>query len=532
MSAAPNIKCIICICSLETFQYSTPAGKGLNGASKTFYWPPLSRWEAGGELVCTTFKTPYCIQSHCFLRSNISVDISSCNPLRKNYKNCLYSISSYIKTIRLVKVECCRASVIWSDMAFRYNDDARITVSATVSRDVIAVDRRGVLIDLKVQISLKMSQDSSFYTIAPIKIILGYNRYIFEAVIVFRDWQKNTLFASFCCFMDLIINSLKTVKTVTFRQSCLVIDEMNKELPDRQKKKIPFILEGSDMDIDHCLDIFTVDLRNLNDLNWMLFNKENPRPPQVFQRHRSPNIVPIEPAPQPAPASVQQYYHHRLAAHIDLLVDVFSSTLKGHNLGQVLWQVIKHIPDSELLKGGTLVNQWHTLSNLLPASQLLFPPERPIVYLNLSVKETLLGRVEIRLWGHMRRAQHFLALCLGTFGPSYKGSRFNSLQKNMKNDEFLIGGHGTSGQGLMEGLEWGGKHIKPAREGMITGCSNQKPELHAFFALCSSSNYTSNISGPFGEVIGGMSVVKKASRCQPVTSVIITDCGLVVPPTE
>ncbi|XP_045131948.1 E3 ubiquitin-protein ligase TRIM32-like isoform X1 [Portunus trituberculatus] len=42
--------------------------------------------------------------------------------------------------------------------------------------------------------------------------------------------------------------------------------------------------------------------------------------------------------------------------------------------------------------------------------------DHPEVFLDLRAGERPLGRVYITLWGHMRRAQQFMALCLGTYG--------------------------------------------------------------------------------------------------------------------
>nr|XP_053647388.1 uncharacterized protein LOC128698955 [Cherax quadricarinatus] len=171
---------------------------------------------------------------------------------------------------------------------------------------------------------------------------------------------------------------------------------------------------------------------------------------------------------------------------------------------------------------------WTHFYYQLPVVQLLVPPEKPEVLMQLGVAGKCLGRVHIRLWGHLRRAQHFLALCLGTLGPSYKGSRFSNVARKGQPGESLVGGqYRTEGgsctaRGLMEELEWRGRHSGPVKVGVLGGASDGNPNLEAFFGICTRDYPEGEYYCPFGEVVAGMDVVQKAAAHDPISDVTIT----------
>ncbi|XP_042230594.1 uncharacterized protein LOC121872018 [Homarus americanus] len=170
----------------------------------------------------------------------------------------------------------------------------------------------------------------------------------------------------------------------------------------------------------------------------------------------------------------------------------------------------------------------------------------PLVYLELSASHQYLGRLTVRLWGHLRRAQHFRALCLGTFGPSFVGSKFEYVGNRGRPGEYIVGGSyltattsdgGVRGpwlgtrttRGLMEGLEWGGNFVGEDREGVLQGAGGGHPEYDSLFCVCSRSDPTGKSQCPFGEVVSGMGVVRTAILHDPVSDLTITGCGLLVP---
>lgn len=163
--------------------------------------------------------------------------------------------------------------------------------------------------------------------------------------------------------------------------------------------------------------------------------------------------------------------------------------------------------------------------------------ESPEVFLDLSAEGRRLGRVYIQLWGHLRRARHFLALCLASLGPSFRGSKFSKVESKDKAGECLRVSHylsaeGTmSAMGLMEGLEWGGDHCLPKRAGLVVAASGGKLEYDGCFDICTRDHPAKKFSCPFGEVGGGaegMEVVREAARHEPVTEVFISEVGVVL----
>ena len=166
--------------------------------------------------------------------------------------------------------------------------------------------------------------------------------------------------------------------------------------------------------------------------------------------------------------------------------------------------------------------------------QLLVPPATPEVYLQLEAAGVDLGRVHIRLWGQLRRSHHFLALCLGTFGPSYHGAKFRTVERKGEPGESLRGGDyqtmdgkGTSCQGVMTGLEWGGQHVGPVKKGIVGGGGGGCHESDALFNICLQDKPQGKMSCPFGEVVSGLSVVWRAASHYPLSEVTITAAGLV-----
>nr|XP_053650229.1 uncharacterized protein LOC128700797 [Cherax quadricarinatus] len=155
------------------------------------------------------------------------------------------------------------------------------------------------------------------------------------------------------------------------------------------------------------------------------------------------------------------------------------------------------------------------------------------VFLELSNGQRCLGRVYIQLWCHMRRAQQFLALCLGTMGPSLVGAHFRSVSDADKEretiwcTEYASPDGGTGYRELMLDMEWDGEHRREPREGLVVAYSNDVNDYG--FGICTKGKPGANFSSPFGEVSSGLEVVRAAVGHEPVTEVTITDCGLVIP---
>ncbi|XP_042206093.1 peptidyl-prolyl cis-trans isomerase 2-like [Homarus americanus] len=159
--------------------------------------------------------------------------------------------------------------------------------------------------------------------------------------------------------------------------------------------------------------------------------------------------------------------------------------------------------------------------------------DRPEVFLELGVEGRCLGRVYIQLWWHLRRAHHFLALCLGTLGPSYVGSNFKNVvnkgegKEHVQAGDYITPDGSKSGQGLMDNLEWGGEHRGKAREGVVAGASCGSQNLDACFLICTIAHPDRHFKCPFGQVVSGLRLVRQVVNIDPISQVTITDCGFV-----
>lgn len=171
----------------------------------------------------------------------------------------------------------------------------------------------------------------------------------------------------------------------------------------------------------------------------------------------------------------------------------------------------------------------------LPFLRSLGHDAQPEVFLDLATEERLLGRVYIKLWGHLRRAHHFLSLCMGTYGPSYRGSKFHGVAKKGCMGETLAGGKyltdngDNSVQGLFTRLEWGGEYLREKMVGLVVAASDGKPEQDAFFHICTRDHPGRKFACAFGEVCSGMEAVHTAVALHPAHGVKIANCGLVLP---
>ncbi|XP_068230789.1 E3 ubiquitin-protein ligase TRIM13-like [Palaemon carinicauda] len=156
------------------------------------------------------------------------------------------------------------------------------------------------------------------------------------------------------------------------------------------------------------------------------------------------------------------------------------------------------------------------------------------VFLQLSIGREYLGQVTIQPFYHLRRAQLFAAMCMGTFGVSYAGSPFRLVQNKGRPREYLSGGGYANprdgmftNQDLMSGLEWDGEATGESRQGAVLGVIYGNGV--SGFGICSREQVGGTFKCLFGKVVNGIDVVKAAVRHHPVSEVVITKCGLVFP---
>ncbi|XP_050723807.1 E3 ubiquitin-protein ligase TRIM63-like isoform X5 [Eriocheir sinensis] len=162
------------------------------------------------------------------------------------------------------------------------------------------------------------------------------------------------------------------------------------------------------------------------------------------------------------------------------------------------------------------------------------------VFLELSVDGRCLGRVFISLWCHMWRAQQFLALCMGTMGPTLLDTTASEKVGNVLAWRHAVDGDNKARtEALLTNLEWGGQWAKPETEGLVAGVESynsfnmygQRISTINSVAFGISTESTAGIilQAPFGRVVRGLEVVKAAFQHNPITLVTITNSGLVLP---
>lgn len=163
-------------------------------------------------------------------------------------------------------------------------------------------------------------------------------------------------------------------------------------------------------------------------------------------------------------------------------------------------------------------------------------PEFPEVFLELSVGGEALGIVYIKLWGHLRRAQNFMLLCLGTLGPSFVGSHLLPVTMRGTPSEAVGAGMYRDARGqmsampLLTGLEWGGNYSVPETRGLLVASSGGRPEEDSLYSIVTGSGSKGAISPcKFGWVTSGLEYLKEATHYNPVEQVRVSQCGLVLP---
>ncbi|XP_068251051.1 uncharacterized protein [Palaemon carinicauda] len=167
--------------------------------------------------------------------------------------------------------------------------------------------------------------------------------------------------------------------------------------------------------------------------------------------------------------------------------------------------------------------------------QTLIPQDNPEVFIDTTAGDKYLGRIYIRLWGHLRRAHNFLAMCMGTHGVSYRGARFREVFARGIPGECLHAGEypvkrgGESSAGVLKDLEWEGKYRKPMMKGLVVGAGSGRPDRDSCFDICTKSNSARLFACPFGEVVGGWDVVIAIINHRPVRQVFMTNVGVVIP---
>lgn len=158
------------------------------------------------------------------------------------------------------------------------------------------------------------------------------------------------------------------------------------------------------------------------------------------------------------------------------------------------------------------------------------------MFLELSVGTQPLGIVYIKLWGHLRRAQNFMLLCMGSLGPSFVGSHLLPVTMRGTWNESVGAGMYRDAKGemtampLLTALEWGGEYQTPVSKGLLVASSGGKPEVDCLYSIITGDGVEGGFTScKFGWVSSGLEYLREATLYDPVEQVWISQCGLVFP---
>lgn len=159
----------------------------------------------------------------------------------------------------------------------------------------------------------------------------------------------------------------------------------------------------------------------------------------------------------------------------------------------------------------------------------------PIVFLDISVDDTYVGRIEIELHNDITpiTAENFRSLCVGDKGPSYKGCNFHRVIPNfMLQSGDITNFNGTGGISIY-GRNFNDenfilRHTGPGILSMANAGKNTNSSQ--FFITTVATPWLDGGHVVFGKVINGMDVVKKiesygSESGQTRSNIIIFNCG-------
>ncbi|CAF3263467.1 unnamed protein product [Rotaria socialis] len=174
-------------------------------------------------------------------------------------------------------------------------------------------------------------------------------------------------------------------------------------------------------------------------------------------------------------------------------------------------------------------------------TERLLHPDNPVVFFDITVGNTEIGRVLIELYAHAapKTAENFRQFCTGELKKDgvpcgYKNAPFHRVIK----DFMIQGGDIVNGDGTGLMSIYGGKFadenftFKHNQAGLLSMANSGKDTNGCqFFITCTNCEFLDGKHVVFGRVIEGMLVVRKienvpvAHNSKPKIPVIISQCG-------
>ena len=164
-------------------------------------------------------------------------------------------------------------------------------------------------------------------------------------------------------------------------------------------------------------------------------------------------------------------------------------------------------------------------------------PDNPVVFLEISVGGTALGRIEIELKEDVapKTANNFLQLCTGEPGFGYAGSSFHRVIPGfMCQGGDFTAGNGTGGKSVygdrFEDENFDLSHAGPG----VLSMANAGPGTNGsqFFLCVTETPHLDGKHVVFGQVVAGYGVVKAVESVgsqggETAMAVVVESCGLV-----
>ncbi|XP_037801628.1 uncharacterized protein LOC119596449 [Penaeus monodon] len=157
-----------------------------------------------------------------------------------------------------------------------------------------------------------------------------------------------------------------------------------------------------------------------------------------------------------------------------------------------------------------------------------------LVFLDLSWPGSPPCRVYIRIIRDTPMAKHFVLLCTGELGPSYTNSHFFGVVCKGLPGERIVGGDyeyndGSGGAAVIPGLTGSGDYNKHCSVGAVGGWVSDDSRAAQFTVTTKKSLFPYIDPRVFGKVVKGLEVAKAAAKCRSIKTVMVVDCGIVIP---
>ncbi|KAL5379858.1 Peptidyl-prolyl cis-trans isomerase H [Paraphaeosphaeria sporulosa] len=166
-------------------------------------------------------------------------------------------------------------------------------------------------------------------------------------------------------------------------------------------------------------------------------------------------------------------------------------------------------------------------------------PENPVVFFDITIGGSNAGRIQMELYMDVVPAtsENFRRFCTGEADGGYKGSIFHRVIPSfMIQGGDFINGDGTGSATIFgsESFDDENFNLKHTRPGLLS-MANSGPNTNGcqFFILTEMAPHLDGKHVVFGDVIGGMNVVREIENTQtgagdrPVKDVVISNCGQV-----